>query len=207
RLTSCLGGGLVPTLYERVVLVLALSLAGQPLAQSADKDAPEGFASLFNGKDLTGWKVHGGKMDSWGAADGLLFTTGEGGGWLMTEKEYGDFELRLEFKIPKGGNSGVGLRAPRMGDPAYQGMEIQILDDFADQYKNLRPTQYTGSIYDVVAPSKRVTKQAGEWNKYRIVAKGCKITVELNGTEIVNANLDDYKEQFKKHPGLERDKG
>jgi hypothetical protein len=108
--------------------------------------------------------------------------------------------------VPIKGNSGVGLRAPLTGDPAYQGMEIQILDDA--NYKNLRPTQYTGSIYDVVGPSKNVTKPAGEWNQYVITAKGPKITVELNGTKIVDANLDDYKaEHGKKHPGLLREKG
>jgi hypothetical protein len=173
--------------------------------RAADKDAPEGFEPLFNGKDLAGWKVLGGKMSAWSAADGILFVSGGGGGWLMTEKEYGDFEIRLEYKVPKHGNSGVALRAPMQGNPAYQGMEIQILDD--RDYKNLRPAQYTGSIYDVVPPSKHVTKPAGEWNQMRITAKGRRITVELNGTQIVDANLDDHKNRSKDHPGLLRDKG
>ncbi len=176
-----------------------------PAVQSADLDVPEGFAALFNGKDLAGWKVHDGKMASWGAGDGVLFTSGEGGGWLLTEKEYTDFELRLEYKVPKMGNSGVALRTPRQGNPAYTGMEIQILDDA--NYKGLRPEQYTGSIYDVVAPSKQVTKPAGEWNQMRITAKRRQITVELNGTKIVDADLDDHKDKFKTHPGLEREKG
>jgi hypothetical protein len=177
------------------------------LPASADDKPPAGFEPLFNGKDLTGWKVHGGKMEVWGVADGMLFVQGGGGGWLFTEKEYGDFEVRLEYKVPRGGNSGVALRAPRMGDPAYQGMEIQILDDYADQYKNLRPTQYTGSIYDVVPPSRRVTKPAGEWNRMRIVAKGRKVLVEINGEKVVDADLDEHKDSFKKHPGLERKEG
>jgi hypothetical protein len=187
-------------------LLLALPL-GMALAEEKKEGPPEGFTPLFNGKDLTGWKVHAGKMERWGADKGLLFVEGGGGGWLMTEKEYGDFEVRLEYKVPKGGNSGVALRAPLMGDPAYQGMEIQILDDYADQYKNLRPTQYTGSIYDVVPPSKRVTKPAGEWNSMRIVARGRQITIWVNGEKIVDANLDEQKESFKKHPGLERKEG
>jgi Domain of Unknown Function (DUF1080) len=143
----------------------------------------------------------------WGAENGLLYVNGSGGAWLMTEKEYGDFELRLEWKVPPKGNSGVGLRTPfDKIDPAYAGMEIQILDD--PGYKNLRPAQYTGSIYDVVAASKQVNKPVGEWNKYVITAKGPKITVELNGTKLVDANLDDYKaEHGKKHPGILREKG
>jgi Domain of Unknown Function (DUF1080) len=194
--------------YLRLVPLFALGLvlALLPAARSADKEVPEGFESLFTGKDLSGWQVNkGGNMDRWGAEDGILFTKGSGGGWLLTEKEYGDFELRLEFRVPEKGNSGVALRSPTEGDPAYVGMEIQILDDA--NYKGLRPTQYTGSIYDVVAPSKQVTKPAGEWQKMRITAKGRRVTVELNGTVTVDANLDDYKDSFEKHKGLLRDKG
>jgi hypothetical protein len=190
------------------LLLPCLALAWVPAVQPADKDVPEGFEPLFNGKDLTGWKVHNGKMDVWGAEDGLLFVKGGGGGWLMTEKEYSDFEVRLEYKMPRKGNSGVAIRSPLEGDPAYTGMEIQLLDDetWAKEEK-LRPEQFTGSIYDVVAPSKQVTKPFGEWNKIRITAKGRMVTVELNGTVIVDANLDDYKDRAKKHPGLLRDKG
>ncbi len=177
-----------------------------PSVRCADKDVPEGFEALFNGKDLTGWKVNeGGKMEVWGAEDGVLFVNGKGGGWLMTEKEYADFEVRLEYKMPKHGNSGVALRSPMKGDPAYVGMEIQLLDDAG--WEGLRPAQHTGSIYDVVPSSEQPNKPLGEWNKMRITAKGRHITVELNGTKIVDANLDDHKEHADKHPGLLRDKG
>ena len=188
-----------------LALVFVLPLASVPAADK-DKDVPEGFEPLFNGKDLTGWKVNkGGKMEVWGAEKGLLYVQGGGGGWLMTEKEYGDFEVRLEFKMPKMGNSGVALRSPMEGDPAYVGMEIQLLDD--ENYKGLKEWQYTGSIYGVVAPSKRVTKPAGEWQQMRIVAKGRKVMIEVNGTPVVDANLDDHKDSNKAHPGLTREKG
>ena len=184
-------------------------LAVCPVAFGGDSpsaEPPRGFTSLFNGKDLTGWKRHGGNKDTWGAEKGILFVKKGGGGWLMTEKEYGDFELRLEFKVPKGGNSGVALRSPMKGDPAYTGMEIQILDD--PSYKGLQKWQHTGSIYGVVPSSKQPTRPVGEWNRYRIVCKGRKVTVELNGEKIVDANLDDYKEKHgKAHPGILRDKG
>ena len=80
----------------------------------------------------------------------LLFTKGGGGGWLMTEEEYGDFELRLEFRLPRAGNSGVALRSARKGAPHLEaGMEVQILDDpwYLDErnYKGLKPTQRTGT--------------------------------------------------------------
>jgi hypothetical protein len=202
------------------VTLLSLTIAGvlvcAPALRSADADAPEGFTALFNGKDLTGWKVNeGGKMSVWGADNGLLYVQGSGGGWLMTEKEFGDFELRLEFKMPEKGNSGVALRSPMKGDPAYVGMEIQLLDDVwhKKNLKGLRDTQLTGSIYDVVPPSKDVLKPVGEWNKMRIIAKGRQVTIELNGTKIVDANLDDYKDRIEPqsghpgHPGLKAEKG
>jgi hypothetical protein len=193
-----------------LVLSLCVFLGG---ARAADKDVPEGFEKLFNGKDLSGWKVNeGGKMDKWGAEDGILFTKGSGGGWLMTEKEYADFELRLEFKVPKAGNSGVALRSALKGQPHLDaGMEIQILDDpwYLDEknYKDLKPTQRTGSIYGVVPPSKEALKPAGEWNSYRIVARGRRITVELNGTTVVDADLDKYKDKAGEHTGIGREKG
>ncbi len=190
------------------LVVPALGLL--PLRADEDKgNPPAGFVSLFNGSDLTGWQVNkGGNIKEWGAENGILFTTGKpGGGWLMTEKEFGDFELLVEYKVPVNGNSGVGLRSPLQGDPAYVGMEIQILDDNGPDYKNLRPTQYTGSIYDVVPPKERVTKKAGEWNKMHITAKGRQIIIEVNGTKVVDANLDDYKDHAGKHPGLLREKG
>ena len=188
--------------------VLAASLSAIASAQT-----PEGFTSLFNGKDLTGWKATG-NPKVWGAdADKqILFVEGGGGGWLMTEKQYANFEIRLEYKMPKQGNSGVALRTPlpdaksKGWDPAYIGMEIQLLDDA--NWKNLQVWQHTGSIYNVVPAKKVNTKAFGEWNTIRIVAKGPRILVENNGEELVDANLKDYeKEHAKRHPGILRDTG
>ncbi len=127
----------------------------------------------------------------------------------MTEKEYGDYDLLVDWKIKEKGNSGVALRAPREGDPAYKGMEIQILDNEWHQknLKGLRDVQLTGAIYGVVPPAKDVTKPIGDWNTYHITAKGRRIKIELNGTVIVDTNLDDSKDHFKDHPGLTREKG
>jgi hypothetical protein len=186
--------------------VITILLLGVPSLLHADDPPGEGFEALFNGKDLDGWRVNeGGDIKYWGAENGILYVTGGGGGWLMTEKEYSDFEIQLDYKMPKHGNSGVALRSPLRGNPAYAGMEIQLLDD--PNWENLKPAQFTGSIYDVVPPSEHVTKPFGEWNKIRIVAKGRQVMVELNGTKIVDANLDDYKNRADKHPGLLREKG
>ncbi len=194
-----------------VPLTLGALLGLLSFAGSAEKDIPEGFEALFNGKDLNGWKAYGGKMEVWGADKGLLCTTGSGGGWLLTEKEYGDFELRLEYRWDKdGGNSGVAVRAPLTGAVSSKGIEIQLIDDAnyekVHRYK-LKPTQHTGSIYGVVPPSKLPGKGPGEWNKMRILARGRRLTIELNGEIVTDANLDDYKAHFEQHPGLQRPKG
>ena len=84
---------------------------------------------LFNGKDLSGWKVIGGSPTAWKVEDGLLYCGGGGGSWLATTDEYANFELELEFRLPEGGNSGVFLRTPEVSEPSSKGMEIQILDD------------------------------------------------------------------------------
>ena len=189
-----------------LLLVIPFARSADTSSESEPSKPPEGFTALFDGKTLDGWQILNGKLESWGADKGVLFVKGGGGGWLMTKKEYSDFEVRLEFKVPKGGNSGVALRAPMKGDPAYTGMEIQILDD--PSYKGLKKWQHTGSIYGVVPSSKLVTKPVGEWNRYRIVCKGRQVTVELNGEKIVDANLDDSKEEHgKAHPGILREKG
>ena len=161
---------------------------------------------LFNGKDLSGWQPIAGADGHWKVADGNLYCEG-GGGWLSTSEQYGDFELELEFRVPEAGNSGVFLRAPHQGNPAYQGMEIQVLDDYAEKYANLRPAQYTGSLYDVAPATKRVTKPAGQWQTMSILCDGRRVRVKVNGETIVDVNLDDHQEKLETHPGLNRVKG
>ena len=175
-----------------IILVLPIHGGGDP---------PKGFTSLFNGKDLDGWKSTG-NMKVWGADNGVIFCEGGGGGYLMTTKEFGDYELRLEYKMPKGGHSGVAIRSPLKGDPAYVGMEIQLIDDEGWPGK-LEKWQNTGGIYNVVPPKKINNRPIGEWNKMTITAKGRQITIVNNGETLVDANLDGYvKEHGKRHPGI-----
>jgi hypothetical protein len=189
---------------KRVLLpsVLAFLFVAVPILAN---EPPKGFESLFNGKDLTGWQSTG-NAKVWGAEKGVIYCAGGGGGWLMTDKEYDNFELRLEYKMPLKGNSGVGIRSPLKGDPAYAGMEIQLIDDV--NWGKLQSWQHTGSIYNVVPAKKINNKEIGEWNKIKIIAKGRQITVEQNGDILVDANLDEYvKEHAKRHPGILREKG
>src|SRR5687768_9702806 len=170
-------------------------------ARADDVKPPEGFVALFGGTDLTGWKATGKNPDVWMAEKGAIVVEKGGGGWLLTEKEYGDFELRLEYKLSARANSGVALRTPREGDPAYVGMEVQLIDDEGWPGK-LADYQHTGSVYDVVPAAKTNNKPVGEWNALRIVCAGSKVTVEVNGATVVDANLENYKEtKGARHPG------
>ena len=169
--------------------------------------AEDAFIPIFDGKTLSGWTKVGGKEKSWSIEDGVLVTQGEGGGWLSTEKTYGDFVLALEYQVGPGGNSGVFIRAPHNGDPAYTGMEIQVLDDESPRYKTLQPYQYCGSVYGVQAAKRGHTKPAGEWNAMEISAVGPKITVKLNGTTITEAVLTEHTDAEKTHPGIKRPDG
>ena len=193
---------------------LPLIVLGDAAAPAAQK-VEEGFTPLFNGKNLDGW-VYGtakGKPTKAGngyqVRDGAIYCTVDDGGNLFTEKQYGDFELRFDFKLTPGANNGIAIRAPLSGNAAYEGMELQVLDDAAEKYANLRPEQYHGSIYDCFAAKRGHQKPVGEWNEQVVIAKGRQITVKLNGETIVDANLDDLKdpEKLKKHPGLANQTG
>ena len=179
------------------------------IAVSASAVEP-GFVSLFDGKSLDGWQIVGQKGRGYIVENGLLVCPADGGGNLFTTKEYSNFILRFEFRLFEGSNNGIGIRAPLEGDAAYKGMEIQILDDGAAVYRGkLRPAQYHGSIYDVVPARQGFKKPTGEWNSEEISAKGRSITVILNGTTIVDADLDSVRDPavLAKHPGLARSSG
>ncbi len=165
---------------------------------------------LFNGKNLDGWILVGKVGPGYVVENGMIVCPADGGGNLFTTQEYANFVLRFEFKLEEAANNGIGIRAPLEGDAAYRGMEIQILDHDAPVYRGkLRPAQVHGSIYDVVAAKTGLLKPVGQWNAEEIVASGRRITVRLNGTVIVDANLDDVKdpEVLKRHPGLQRASG
>ena len=169
-----------------------------------------GYVSIFNGQDLDGWTIRRQYGPGYMVEKGLLVCPVDGGGNLFTAKEYSNFNLRFEFRLQEGSNNGIGIRAPYEGDAAYAGMEIQILDHDAPVYQGkLKPAQYHGSIYDVVPAKTGYLKKTGEWNEEEILAEGRHIKVTLNGTVIVDANLDDVTDPavLKKHPGLARTTG
>ena len=205
-LIVCLGFPLLPPwrswrLGGSIPPVLALSLAS-----GRASDDP-GFVSLFDGESLAGWTSIGGKAGNWRVDRGLLVTRGDGKGWLSTNRAYGDFVLKLEYRTGPAGNSGVLIRAPHKGDPSFDGMEVQILDDDAPAYKGLQPAQYAGSVYGVLASKRGHARPPGEWNAMVIRAEGAKITVELNGAKVVDGDVSEHPEALPGHPGTRRKAG
>lgn len=146
------------------------------------------WVRLFDGATLDGW-VATGDQGAWAASGGEIRIIRPGrGGWLRTERMYRDFELRLDFLVPSNGNSGVGLRGASTGDPAFTGFEVQILDSFGQEPSLTN----CGAVYDAIAPYEMAVNPAGEWNTYEIRVQGDTITVQLNGTTILeNEKLDE----------------
>jgi len=156
-----------------------------------------GYRSLFNGKDLTGWE--GAEDDAatcWKVEDGLLMCTGKKGTWLRSTEQFGDFNLRLEYKLKPVGNSGVYVRVPKDGNHHGKGagVEVQVLDDNAPEYKDLKPYQYAGSVYAVAPAEPRVCRPAGEWNSLEIDCKGHRYRVIHNGVNVLDADAAAYPE-------------
>ncbi|MDE3184047.1 MAG: DUF1080 domain-containing protein [Bacteroidota bacterium] len=174
------------------------------------KEKNQGYQLLFDGKTMNQWM---GATDSYIPENGTITIHPEkgSGGNLYTKNEYSDFDFRFEFKLTPGANNGLGIRAPLEGDAAYVGMELQILDNTAPEYKDLHPYEYHGSVYGVVPAKRGYLKPVGEWNDEEVIAKGPKIKVILNGTVITDADITEARQNGtmdgKQHPGLKRDKG
>ncbi len=136
----------------------------------------------------------------WKVEKGVLQPAGPRGCWLLSEKEYGDFELEYEFKLGETGNSGCALRAPLHGDPAFDGIELQMADfRYNPQAKD---SELSGGLYRAVAPKKQVYKPT-EWNRYRITCKGARIQVVLNGESILDVDLEKETAKVKRHDGTD----
>ncbi|KAA9040546.1 DUF1080 domain-containing protein [Ginsengibacter hankyongi] len=197
-------------LLPAVAFISCTASKSSVLNQLSKKEKKQRYTLLFDGKTMDQWT---GNTQSYVPEDGTITIHPEkgSGGNVYTKQEYSDFDFRFEFKLTPGANNGVGIRAPLEGDAAYVGMEIQVLDNTADVYKDLHPYQYHGSIYGVVPAKRGYLKPVGEWNYEEIIAKGPKIKVILNGTVITDVDITNARENGtmdgKQHPGLKRDKG
>jgi hypothetical protein len=176
----------------------------------SEQEKKEGFEMLFDGTNLDKWTESPAyEID----AEGSLRANPDAkfGKNIYTKEQYGDFVYRFEFKLTPGANNGVGIRTPIEGDAAYLGYEIQVLDDNADVYKNLKPYQYHGSVYGIIAAKRGALKPLGEWNEEEIRIQGSKIKVTLNGKVIVDGDIKEATKNGtadkKDHPGLKQTQG
>jgi hypothetical protein len=178
-----------------------------------DEEKTAGWELLFDGKTLDGWKRYG--ADSigplWSVKDGVIVCSGEGlgegtkdvGGSLMTLKQFGNFELLVDWKVAAGGNSGIlyhVIEKPEFSTDYATGPEYQLIDDAG--YKDpLQEAQKSGSNYDMyAAPATKKLNPIGEWNTARVVYNNGHVEHYLNGEKTVefDEDSDDYKERYKK---------
>ncbi len=171
-------------------LAVAALLLSSPARAGEGKrnEPPEGFTALFNGTDLSGWKVSEKNAEHWKVVDGVIHYDGKGSS-LPTEKEYGDFELLVDWKIEKGGDSGIYLR----GKPQVQIWDIDRHKEGSGGLWNNKRT-HVGE-----KPLVPADNPVGEWNTLKIKLVGDNVTVHLNGKLVVD---DAPMETLKKGDGF-----
>jgi hypothetical protein len=176
-------------------------LAAACLASTAAAAEVPQMRSLFNGKDLSGW--HG---DGYVVEGGTIVSTPAGKN-LVSDQIFASYVLDFDFKLPPAGNNGLGIHYPGTGDGAYAGMELQILDNTAAKYQTLKDYQFHGSLYTLAPAKKSGLKPVGEWNHQRVSVLGSNVIVDLNGENILRANLDDLSASHPTHEGVKRRAG
>jgi hypothetical protein len=219
RASARFSRNLVSALLASVAALCLLSCAtspasAQPLLSpkamgAADANSNRGFVPLFDGKTLNGWTYLGQPGGEYYVSNGCIVCPEIGHNNLVTDKEYSDFVLRLEYKYYPDGNNGVTIRAPMSRENlTYVGVELQLLDDIAPKHRNIQPWQHNGSVYGIVA-AKNGAGIIGEWNKEEITCIGRHYKIVLNGRTIVDADLNDVRDPkvIQEHPGFLRDRG
>ena len=188
---------------KKLLILMALTLTGGSLIAQTDntltaKEKKAGWQLLFDGKTTTGWHNYLGQTagPAWSAADGTLQidpNVKDGQADLVTDNEYENFELALDWNIAEEGNSGIIFLVHE--DPAYgqtylTGPEYQLLDD-AKAQDNKKPNHLAGSLYDIITPAKAAENPAGQWNHTVIRLKNGELTFWLNGVQTVKTHLWD----------------
>jgi hypothetical protein len=174
----------------------------------------DGWKLLFDGASLDGWRAFKSPTPpaGWKAVNGELVRQ-DGGGDLMTVDQFGDFELRLEWKLSQNGNSGIMFRVTDQGGQTYEtGPEFQILHN-AGHKDGKDPMTSAGSNYAMHPPVRDVTKPVGEWNEVRLIVRGAHVEHWMNGVKLLEYELwsDDWNKRvqaskFAKMPGYGRAK-
>jgi len=185
-------------------------------------DTDNGWVSLFDGKTTTGWHSYGKDKAgaSWTIDDGAIYfdaeikggPDGKSSGDLVTDKEYGDFHLKLEWRISRNGNSGIIFfvheDTAKYKATYHTGPEMQVLDN--DGHSDGKIIKHrTGDLYDLISSSTETVKPVGEWNEAEIIVNDGKLDFVLNGTNVVSTTMwnDNWKtlvagSKFKGMPGF-----
>ena len=163
-------------------LALVSAAAQKPAATPGHPDVT-GWADLFK-SDLSDAEFPAG---IWTYADGILTASEDQCIW--TKKDYRNFVLDLEFKTAPGTNSGVIVYASDIKDWIPNAVEIQIADDYADQWAKAPASWHCGAIFGHLAPAKSAVKKPGEWNRFTITCRGPMIKVVLNGEPVTEMDM------------------
>ncbi|UKT62562.1 3-keto-disaccharide hydrolase [Pedobacter mucosus] len=180
---------------KKIILSACILLAVTQISQ-----AQKGFKPLFNGKTTTGWHTYNKTAvgSAWQVKDGALHldlaTKGtDGGGDLVTDKEYTNFHLKYEWKVAPNANSGLIFyvhEEPKYNQTYSTGIEMQVLDN--DGHPDGKITKHrSGDLYDLIKSSSEPVKPVGQWNKAEIISDKGKLTLVLNGVEVVKTTLWD----------------
>lgn len=195
------------SLFILSLLLTSISAVAQDNILTS-KEINQGWTLLFNGKNLDGWTSVGKTTppeNGWSVADGVLTVKKEGnkrGGDIITTNQYADFDLRVDFKITKGANSGIKYLFTRYEKGGWLGLEYQIIDNdnHPDAKLGTNGNRKLATLYEMF-PAKNVNPNlVGEWNQARIVSKGSKVEHYLNGKKVLSFDRSgkEYKEAFLK---------
>jgi hypothetical protein len=185
------------TTFSRIAISIMLTTtaahADEPQKLFVKDGVPQGWT--VRRWDDVSKRVEG---SDWTVKDSVLRPGQQRGTWLLSDKEYGDFVLEFEIKLTERGNSGIALRSPAKGDPAFDGLEFQIAD--VRYNPDAKPSELTGGIYRAVAPSKQEYRPT-EWNSGRIELQGTKLRAVLNGVLVQDIDLTTFDQPVKRHDG------
>ena len=185
---------------------MVASLGCRSAADGRAKNNSPGFVSVFNGQNFSGWA---GPVENYEVKNGAIVCRPGKGGTIFTQREFTNFIVRLEFKLPPGGNNGLAIRYPGEGDTAYTGMcECQVLDEDYEKVtgQKIDARQAHGSAYGMVAARRGFQRPIGEWNFEQVTVRGSTLKVELNGTVILDADLSRVTEFMANHPHPGKDR-
>jgi len=201
------------TIVALPALLLMAALPGKTIHMDAKK---AGWVSLFDGKTTKGWHTYGKTAadPQWNVNDGALhLDKSKGGdGDLVTDRQYSNFDLKLEWKISPKGNSGILFYVhedPSKYKEAYNtGPEMQVLDNEGHSDGKIHKHR-AGDLYDLIPCSKETVRPVGEWNEVEIISNNGSLKFFLNGTNVVSTTLwdDNWKalvdgSKFKQWPGF-----